>query len=141
MAKRKFPLVTLWSLTSEPKRFRRLERESGGVVLLGDSERLEKKNVRLFVPSGIEVFRLLTRFYPSSEFVFSVVPGNDMNIAYASEIKNDDAGSLNFAVNAADLTKCPWYDMETTARMYNNIFKTYRDYSFRHAEGRHPLFS
>jgi len=134
--------VTRWLLEQTPEIVKRLERK-GDIVEVGDSEKLLIKNIKLLVPEGIEVYRVISEFRDLGEAFFTAREGNNATPAYLSLVTQAN-GALNFMKNAGDLLRYPWYNHEDSSEIFYRLCSIKKDllihiYSFTQQDAPHPF--
>jgi len=97
--------VTGWLLKQSPNLVEKLEKE-GDLIKVRDEEKLGLKNVRLLVPSGIDVYQVIREVRNKGLFFFTARANKDTAPAYCSYIE-DTERSLSFMRNAGILLRYP----------------------------------
>lgn len=124
MVRRSAPPINGWVLRKSSEIVRKLEREAGtGWIMVGDSKRLGIERVRLLVPSGIEVFDVIAKYWGAWQLFFSTQEGKE-GLAYLSVVESC-TGSLNFMKNVGNLLAYPWYGAKESALVFRRIEERY----------------
>lgn len=135
--------VTRWLLEKSPGIVRKLERMASNIVLLGDSEKLGIKNVKLLVPQGIEVYNVISKCRYNGEIFFTLKGEQDMSQAYASVISTKDTKRrLNYMPNTGKLLEYTWFSLQETSHLFNRIARLHGNapmWNVTPTEGKHPL--
>jgi hypothetical protein len=134
-------MVCPWLFENSKKTVTKLKRENGLMVILGDSERLGLKNVRLIVPKGIFVYQCIEKIRNKGEFLFTTRgTARSTNPAYLSVILPDGAG-LNYMRNLGILLDYPWYNPRQSSLAFERMSPGANLYlvNLRKGEGPHPL--
>ena len=142
MTKKSFP-VCLYLLRTAPEIVKKLPRndhlvttindEKSRLVMFGGSESLrlfggnthfKLEDIKIIVPEGIDVYRVVKKVRNFGGFLFSVRKGNDNNRAYFSELCNINSlwqiGS-KIEKNVADLFSQPSYSHEKSSEVFNRL--------------------
>ncbi len=119
--RRKIASVSNWLLKNSRDIVKKLERDAEMFVMLGDSERLELKKVRLFVPQGIEVYHVIANFRNKGELFFTTKGNNDFAQTYCSYINTEPGGALNYMKNVGKLLEYPWYSRVHSSRIFDRL--------------------
>ena len=109
-----------WILDSTPYVVTKLERDQLEVIV-GDSRRLAIENLRLSVPEGIEVYRVIRSFEGEGELLFTVRESSNFifDEAYLSVIRK----SGNSKINELKLLAYPWFDSKTSLKIFTKLLK------------------
>lgn len=115
------PRVCGWLLDQRPRIVKRLEkRVDTEIILAGESDKLKIPDMKISVPIGIDVYRVISPYRNDIELFFSVIADDKLSTAYLTKVGVKDIHNFDKELGLS-LLECSWFNENDSSYVFDRL--------------------